>query len=293
MRPLSVGEALGESTRRLAAEGVADARRDALLLLGDATGLDKAHLLGHPERLLGPEEDRRFTESVRRRMTREPLQYIRGTQEFWGLPIAVGPGCLVPRPETEHLVEAALRRIEGLPCPRIAEVGPGSGCVLMALAAERPDALLVGLEREEEALAWARRNTAHLPSVQLALGDLEGPCPLRDLDLLVSNPPYITAREWGSLEPEVREFEPRAALLVEGPDPLRPYRALAHWAEESLRPGGHLLCELGTAQARRARTLRSLAPGLEWVEGIRDLAGRLRVAVWRRTADGRRQTAGG
>lgn len=282
LRPLSAGEALADAAHRLAAEGVPGARRDALLLLSDATGRNKAALLGHPERPLSSEEEARFTEALRRRMAREPLQHIRGVQEFWGLAVAVGPGCLIPRPETEHLVEEALRRVHGVPSPRIAEVGPGSGCVLLALAKERPDALLLGLEREEEALAWARRNTSGLPRVALVRGDFSEACPLRDLHLLLANPPYITPEEWPSLQPEVRDHEPRAALLVEGGDPLLPYRALARWAGSSLLPGGHLLCELGVSQARRARALRTLSPALAWVEGVRDLAGRLRVAVWRR-----------
>jgi len=282
MRPLSVGEALAEGAHRLAAEGVAGGRRDALLLLGDATGLDKAHLLGHPEHLLAPEEEARFVATLRRRMGREPLQYIRGVQEFWGLSVAVGPGCLIPRPETEHLVEQALACLAPRSTARVAELGPGSGCVLMALAHERPGGRFWGLDREEEALAWARRNTATLPNIRLARADLDGPCPLRDLDLLVSNPPYITEEEWEGLEPEVRDHEPPAALLVQGPDPLGPYRALARWAEVALRPGGHLVCELGVAQARRARALRTLSPALAWVGGARDLAGRLRVAAWRR-----------
>lgn len=281
-RPQSVGEALAEAAHRLAAEGVADARRDALLLLRDTTGLAKAKLLGHPEILLSPEEDRHFSDAVRRRMTREPLQYIRGVQEFWGLTVAVGRGCLIPRPETEHLVETALELLRKIPSPRIAEVGPGSGCVLMALAKEKPAAFLLGLDREREALDWARRNTEGLSNVALLRADFTAPCPLRNLDLLLSNPPYITEAEWTGLQPEVSGFEPKAALLVEDADPLAPYRALARWAETALLPGGHLLCELGIAQARRARALRTLSPALEWERGVRDLAGRLRVAVWQK-----------
>lgn len=282
MRPLSVGEALSDAARRLGAEGIRDPRRDALLLLSDATGVDKARLLGHPERVLTPEEDGRFAAAVRRRMAREPLQYIRGVQEFWGLPVAVGPGCLIPRPETEHLVEQALACLAGAAAPAVAEVGAGSGCVLMALATERPDGRFWGLDRSSEALLWARRNTAHLSAVRLARADLDGPCPLRGLDLLASNPPYVTPAEWVAVAPEIRDHEPPGALLVEGADLLAPYRALARWAAACLKPGGWLVAELGAAQARRARALRSLHPELGWVRGGRDLAGHLRVAVWRR-----------
>lgn len=282
MRLPSVREALAEAAHRLAAEGIEDARHDAVLLLCDATGADKAKLLGHPERVLLPGEERSFTQSIQRRTRREPLQYIRGVQEFWGLPVAVGPGCLIPRPETEHLVEEAVRLVRDVSSPCIAEIGPGSGCVLMALAKELPTATIIGVDREEGALAWARRNLVHTPRVALGRGDFSEGCPLRNLHLLLSNPPYITQEEWPTLQAEVRDFEPAAALLVEGRDPLGPYRALARWAESALLPGGHLLCELGVAQARRARALRTLSPHLAWVEGVRDLAGRLRVAIWRR-----------
>lgn len=150
----------------------------------------------------------------------------------------------------------------------------------MALAVERPDALLVGVESEPQALAWSRMNLTQ-ERVLLVRGDLDQPAPLRGLDLLVSNPPYITDAEWDGLQPEVRDFEPSSALRC-GTDALGPYRVLASLAASALRPEGFLLCELGVAQARRATALRRLHPDLVWKEGFRDLARRLRVAVWQR-----------
>lgn len=278
---MNAGEWLKSAESRLEKAGLAFASRDALLLLSDALGRDKGYLLAHLDRVMQPQEVDASEALLARRLLSEPIQYIRGVQEFWGMPVKVGPGCLIPRPETEHLVEQALIALEGVSSPAVAEVGAGSGCVLMALWVERPDALLLGLEREPSALAWARRNLAAIPGVLLARADLQTSCPLRVLDLLLSNPPYVTDPEWESLPDEVRRFEPESALRS-GPDPLGPYRALAAWAAQSLKPGGFLICELGQAQARRASALRSLHPDLQFTRSVRDLAGRVRVAVWQR-----------
>lgn len=272
------GEWLDRASRRLRAAGADGARRDAVLLLAHASGLEKEQVLAHPELPIPPATLSAADDLLARRARREPLQYITGTQEFWGLPVRVGTGCLIPRPETEHLVETALRLLKGRERPAVAEVGTGSGCVLMALAKERPDARLVGVEREAGALRWSKLN---LPErgVLLLRADLDDPPPLRRLDLLVSNPPYITDAEWAGLQPEVRDYEPVSALRC-GTHALGPYRALAAWAVGALNPNGFLLAELGVAQARRASALRRLHPELTWKEGVRDLAGSLRVAAW-------------
>jgi release factor glutamine methyltransferase len=272
---------LRDSTAALRAAFVPYPSRDALLLLSHVLGKDKGFVLAHPELPIPPAALLHVEGLLERRLRREPVQYIRGFQEFWGIPVRVGPGCLIPRPETEHLVEEALGLLATKERPAIAEVGTGSGCLLMALARERPDALLAGVERDPEALRWARQNLAGTPRVALLRGDLHMEPPLKGLDALISNPPYITDEEWECLPPEVRLFEPAGALRS-GSEALAPYRALALWGAASLRPGGYLVCELGVAQARRARSLRSLHPAMEWVRAVRDLAGRLRVAVWRR-----------
>jgi release factor glutamine methyltransferase len=275
---MNTDEWLNTATARLREAGVEAPRRDALLLLARTSGLGKAHLLSHPELNLSSTIASAAERLLIQRLRREPLQYILGVQEFWGLPVRVGPGCLIPRPETEHLVETALRLLEGRERPAVAEVGTGSGCVLMALAKERPDVRLVGLERETAALVWSRLNLS-ARGVLLVRADMGDRPPLRGLDLVVSNPPYITDAEWGDLQPEVRDYEPASALRC-GADALGPYRALASLATSALKPGGCLACELGVAQARRAAALHRLHPDLAWKAGIRDLAGRLRVAVW-------------
>ena len=278
---MNSGEWLREAEAALRKARVPFPGRDALLLLSSALGRDKSAVLAHPEEVLAPEASQTAGGFLARRCRREPLQYIRGFHEFWGIPVHVGPGCLIPRPETEHLVEQALSAVEGVVEPHVAEVGVGSGCVLLALWLERPDAFLAGVERDLQALAWARRNLAAVPGVALVRADLEGVAVLRELDALVSNPPYITDEEWDDLPPEVRDFEPAEALRC-GSDAMAPYRHLARWAADALRPGGFLLCELGIAQAKRPSALRALHPALAWQRGVRDLAGHMRVAVWQR-----------
>ncbi|MGC8762754.1 MAG: N5-glutamine methyltransferase family protein [Acidobacteriota bacterium] len=275
------GELWRDALDRLRRAGVPNPSRDALLLLADAFGAEKAQVLAHPEWDLPEEGALRLEEALRRRVAREPLQYIRGFQPFWTFRVAVGPGCLIPRPETEHLLEAALDHLRPRRRPRAAEAGTGSGALLRALAQERPDGRFTGLEREGQALAWSRRNLEGLANVLLVQGDLERAPLAPGLHLLLANPPYVTDSEWDSLPPEVRLYEPSAALRC-GPDPLAPYRALGRTAAETLVRGGILACEVGVAQARRAPALRRIHRKLEWLEGRRDLSGRLRVAVWAR-----------
>lgn len=277
---MTAGGWIAEASARLRDAGVPHPRRDALLLLSDALGRDKAWVLAHPEAPLPGDSRVSLAEALGKRLHREPLQYIRGFHEFWGLHIQVGPGCLVPRPETEHLVEESLDLLRGIPEPRVAEVGCGSGCVLLALVHARPESAFAGIELSHGALAWARRNCGESPRILLIRGDLGGEPPLRGLDLLVSNPPYVSDDEWEGLPPEVRCFEPEEALRC-GADPLGPYRRLAKWAARCVRSGGHLVAEVGVAQARRASALRRLHPGLVWVRSVRDYAGRLRVVIWR------------
>jgi release factor glutamine methyltransferase len=277
--PITVGAWLERAAGELRRAGIVDPRRDALLLLAAAAVLGKESLLAHPERELPHAAVAVADALAKRRAGREPLQYILGVQEFWGLPVRVGPGCLIPRPETEHLVETALHLLRDRFHPKVAEVGTGSGCVLLALATERPDARLTGIELEDAALHWSRLNLVGRTKVHLQQGDMGAAPPSHGYDLVLSNPPYVTDGEWGDLAPEVRDHEPASALRC-GPEPLGPYRSLTSWAAAALKPGGFLACELGVAQARRAAALRRLHPGLAWHHGARDLAGRLRVAVW-------------
>lgn len=234
-------------------KGIESARRDAELLLGSSLKLDRVGVYLHFDRPLQESELTAYRALVVRRANREPLQYILGETEFWSLSFAVSPAVLIPRADTEVLVEEALRLNCG---PRILDVGTGSGAIAVSLAHELVDAEVVALDISPEALlvaqANARRNGVDDRIVFLE-GDLarlpEGP-----FDLIVSNPPYIPAADVDGLMPEVRDFEPRRALDG-GLDGLYPYRMLAAQACLCLAPGGWLLVEVGIDQALAVRQM--------------------------------------
>jgi len=240
-----------------------------------------------------------FEPLVRRRERREPAAYIIGHREFWNLDIEVRPGVLIPRPETEFLVEEALARLSpdagdrgGRPVPadamprarpRIADVGTGSGCIAVALARWLPSGEVVAIDASDDALAVARGNAErHEVSgrVRLLKGDLlagvAGP-----FDAVVSNPPYVPAGDIGSLQPEVRDYEPLQALAG-GDDGLDVIRRLVPEAAAVLRSGGWLLFEFGFGQADRVRAIITAEPTMELVDVRPDLAGIPRVAIARR-----------
>ena len=243
-----------------------------------------------------------FEALVRRREQREPIGYITGHREFWGLDIEVGPGVLIPRPETEFLVEEALSRLSpegadpgGRPVAaearrpvrvRIADVGTGSGCIAVAIARWLPSAEVVAIDASEEALAVSRRNaTRHDVSSRVRflkadlLAGVAGP-----FDAVVSNPPDVPAPDIAGLQPEVRDHEPLQALSG-GEDGLDVVRRLVPEAAAVLRPGGWLLFEFGFGQADGVRAVIAAETRLELVDVRADLAGIPRVAVARRTRE--------
>src|SRR5712691_212298 len=263
---------------------------DARVLLAHALGLDHAGLIAAAERPLTQEEAARVERVAARRLAREPVARIVGHKEFWGLPIRLAPATLVPRPETETVVEAALAAIdaEGLRTRplRIADLGTGSGALLAALLGELPNAFGIGTDVSLPALALARHN-----AVRLGLGTrasfvacdfgaaLDG-----GFDLVVSNPPYIASGEIAALAPEVRDHEPSLALDG-GPDGLASYRALASDAARLLAPGRHLVVELGAGAAAGVTALFETA-GLVPSSPLSDLAGVARVLHIRRAESG-------
>jgi len=242
------------TAEHLASRGVENGRLDAELLLTDLLGLDRVGLYLNFDRPLQEEELAAYRERVRRRARREPLQYIVGHTGFWTLELKVGPEVLVPRPDTEVLVEEALKYLpEG--ASRVLDVGTGSGCIALALACERPALAVCGLDRSPDALAVAEKNASanHLDGrVEWLTGDLND-LPAGPWDMIVSNPPYIPHDDLDGLMPEVREYEPVAALDG-GPDGLEAYRALVAQVE-SLTTGGWLLVEVGVGQAEMVRAL--------------------------------------
>ena len=247
--PPTVAHALAEGTARLREAGVPTPDLDAERLLRHVLGWDRARLLAEAAARLPGEAWPAFSSLLAERAERRPLQHLTGTQWFWRHEFRVTPDVLVPRPETELIVEAALERLRGVSRPVAVDVGTGSGCIALSLAAERPDALLVAVDVSAAALEVARENARRLgleSHVRFEEGDLLDP--VRDLwgaiDLVASNPPYVGLDEAPSLPVEVRLHEPPVALHPPG-DRYRVYRRLAPAAARALKPGGGLLLEIG------------------------------------------------
>ncbi len=228
---------------------------------------------------------------LRRRAAREPIQYILGTQEFRGLDITVTPDVLIPRPETELLVEEALRAVLGVNEPAIADVGTGSGCIAVALAQARRDATMYALDISAAALAVARSNAIRhgmhdrIRFIRADLLEAFGGAVAGAFDVIVSNPPYIPALELDGLQPEVARYEPRVALAA-GQDGLAFYRRLLREAPPLLKPGGRLIVELGCGQAEAVKRLARECGTFDSVECRNDAAGIERVLVARVGAGG-------
>jgi release factor glutamine methyltransferase len=255
--------------------GIDNGRLDAELLLAEVLQLDRVGLYLNYDRPLQADELVAYRGLVGRRSRREPLQYILGRAEFWSLTFAVGPSVLIPRPDTEVLVEEALRRVKA--DGTILDVGTGSGAIAVALAHELPAARLIGIDISASALQVAAENARHqgvAERVELRQVDLA--ClPPGPFDLIVANPPYIPTQDLAGLMPEVRDYEPSSALAG-GTDGLDCYRLLAGQAIDRLLPGGWLLVEVGIGQAAAVREF-FIAAGLR--EGFchNDLSGIPRV----------------
>jgi len=278
--PLSVGDWLREATARLAAAGIEEARLDAELLLAHSLGLARAALLAHPERPFSRAEAETLSALLKRRAMREPLPYLTGWREFFGLGFSVDPNVLIPRPETELLVERALAWAadQGLPSTlTLADVGTGCGCIAVALAVHLPQAMIYASDLSADALAVARRNAARhgvASRVRFCQGDLLAALP-EPVQMIVANLPYISQQEWPNLPPEVR-WEPRWALDG-GPDGLDLVRRLLAQAPHYLAPNGALLLEIGARQGEAAiRLARAAFPRAE-VSLLHDGAGCARV----------------
>ncbi|HEV2799857.1 MAG TPA: peptide chain release factor N(5)-glutamine methyltransferase [Pyrinomonadaceae bacterium] len=265
---LNIAEALREASAALRAAGVVEARLDARVLLSDTLARDHAFLIAHSGDELDAASLALFRERIRRRASGEPLQYITGRQEFYGLDFEVNRAVLIPRPETELLVETALELLRGTEAPLLCDVGTGSGCIPVALLHERRDARACGLDISPDALAVAARNAArHGVSERLTLHvsdcfdaldatpatDATGEDPHR-FQLITSNPPYIAESELPGLQREVREHEPRIALTPGG-DGLSVIRRLLAEAPRHLAASGHFIFEIGYNQHEQVARL--------------------------------------
>jgi release factor glutamine methyltransferase len=246
---IALAEVLRLSTEHLERHGSPTARLDAELLLGHALGLSRVDLYVQHERPLSEPELARCRELVRRRAAREPVAYIVGSRGFRRLDLEVDPRVLVPRPETELVVERCLTLLEGAEAPAVLDVGTGSGAIALALKQERPDAAVTACDVSAEALAVAAANAERLGlAIELVESDLFAALEGRRFDLVVSNPPYIGESEVDGLEPEVRDHEPRLATVA-GADGRELYRRLLPAAGDHLASGGWLVLECGQGQA--------------------------------------------
>jgi release factor glutamine methyltransferase len=242
---------LEDAAAALAAAGVSSPEWDAEQLLRHVLGSDRATLVASPDRPVPEPDAVRFRALVARRAAREPLQYILGTQAFWKHDFLVNPAVLIPRPETELLVETSLELLKGVERPVVVDVGTGSGCIALSIASERPDAEVHATDISDAALEVARENARRLGlggRVTFHHGDLLEPLSGLEVHLVVSNPPYVDPAERDALAPEVRDHDPAVALYPQ--DGVLPmYRRLAEGAARILRPGGWLAVELGQSLA--------------------------------------------
>ncbi|GAC1415211.1 MAG: peptide chain release factor N(5)-glutamine methyltransferase [Acidobacteriaceae bacterium] len=267
----------------------ATAARDAALLLRSAAEVSRAQLLGWPERSLTPVQEESYRRAIARRKACEPVQYITGEQEFYGLSLGVAPGVLIPRPETEVLVESVLAALRPSSSTgnalRILDVGTGSGAIALALASELPVAELTAVDISAAALAIARGNAAKLgltSRMRFVTSDLLDALSATELfDVVVSNPPYVPSGDRAAMHPQVREYEPPGALFA-GESGLNVYQRLIPAARSRLRPRGLFAAEIGFGQRD---FLEGLLADWDEVTFVDDLQGIARVVMARRPPD--------
>ncbi len=280
---MTITEALRDAAARLTAAGVAQARLESRVLAGDAFGLSRESLLARGDQTARPEDLARLSDLVARRIGGEPTARLLGRQEFWSLEFGLGPETLIPRADSETIVEAALAAIADRDAPlRLVDFGTGSGCLLLALLSELPNAQGLGIDASGETLAVAARNAERLglaARAEFCPGDwgqgLSGP-----FDLIVSNPPYIRDGDIAGLATEVARFEPRRALAG-GADGLDCYRALAPDIARLLKTGGQAVMEIGQGQVDEVDAIMAAA-GLKPAGCRADLAGIVRALSFTR-----------
>jgi len=260
-------EALQSAIARLTRESVPSPRLNAETLLMFTLNCDRAHLFAHPERELTQEEQSRYEEALTQRAKGVPAQYITGHQEFWGLDLIVSPAVLIPRPETEHLIETILPLARPIKKPIVADVGTGSGAIALALAKELPHAEIHATDVSPAALEIAEANAARLQlefrtshaheadrRIHFHDTDLLRGLPLQAFDFVVSNPPYVGESEQDTVQLEVRKFEPRAAVFA-GPTGLEVIENLVPAARAALKSGGYLAMEISETIREGVRAL--------------------------------------
>jgi release factor glutamine methyltransferase len=259
------------------------ARQDAETLLLGVLEKNRAWLLAHMDEELDLGVAIRYMVLIKLRYKGQPIQYLAGQCEFYGLPIRVSAGVMIPRPETEHLVDQALLLAARFQAPRIVDVGTGSGCIAIALARHLPEAKITAIDLSSKALIRASESAALngvSPRIRFLEGDLLTPVAGEQFELIVSNPPYVPAIDRATLSVEVREYEPSLALFA-GNDGLDVYRRLIPAAYDALIPGGYVALEIGFGQSPAITELLAHA-GFEQIEFVPDLQDIPRVVCARR-----------
>jgi release factor glutamine methyltransferase len=288
---VTIGALRRQACDLLKAAGVANAVQESDWLLASTLDVPSHVLILEGARPVSALQAKQAWSLLRRRAARAPIQYLLGAQDFYGLDIAVTPDVLIPRPETELLVEETLRAVASSNAPVIADVGTGSGCIAVALARARRDATVYALDISAPALAVARWNAIRhgvrdrIRFIQADLLEAFCAAAAGAFDVIVSNPPYIPLQDVEGLQPEVARYEPRAALAA-GQDGLAFYRRLLREAPPLLKPGGHLIMELGCGQSATVKRLALQGGTCGSIECRKDMAGIVRVLVARVGAGG-------
>jgi release factor glutamine methyltransferase len=286
---LTLINAINDASAKLAAAGILNARLDAEVLLRHTLGRDRAWLLAHIQDALDEERYGFFQQHIARRCRREPLQYITGRQEFWGLEFLVTPDVLIPRPETELIIEAALGSAPMRTRPlTIVDVCTGSGCVAVCLAKELPEVRVFATDSSAKTLEIARENARRHgvgDRIRFLEGDLFEPLEELDLsgrvDIIVANPPYVPSGARGALQPEVRDYEPALALFA-GPDGTEIHRRIIGGSPHLLKGNGPLIMEMGLGQAEMLVRMTRESNAFADPAILKDLAGIERVIVARK-----------
>ena len=286
---MTIIETINKATNLLSSAGITTARLDAEVLLSHIIRKDRIWLITHKDDVLDDKDRWDFDEALRRRAKREPLQYLIGNQEFWGLEFKVTPDVLIPRPETELIVEAALALVPDRNRPvRIVDLCTGSGCIAVSLAKELTSARIIATDASEKALAAAREN-ARDHGVSGRIRYLEGDLfvPLEELDIrgqvdiIVSNPPYVREGDLPTLQPEVKVYEPLMALIA-GPEGTEIAMRIIRNATEYLKKNGSLIMEMGVEQATALTQMVEATGAYGKPAILKDLAGIDRVIVAKR-----------
>ena len=281
----TLGEVIVEARRLLEQADIETAEQEALWIVEHVLHLSPHHVVTDRDRLLSSSELLTARGLIKRRVGREPLQYILGTQEFCGLEFTVNPAVLIPRPETQLLVEYVTQRIRADQPATIVDVCTGSGCIAVSIARMRPHARVIATDLSGPALNVARQNAIRLgvgERITWLEGDLLGPLAEQKLegqvDVIVSNPPYIPELDWATLQPEVKLFEPRSALVA-GPQGTELHERLLWEASRYLSLGGAVIMEIGAGQARAMRRIVEQTPGYRFHRLVLDEAGLERVVI--------------